>query len=421
MKVSSWGNLEKVNAQFCEANESFHDLEKSYLPIGNLRSYGDQALSEESILILCRAQKKILDFDIDKGLIKVESGILLGDLQRYVRQYGWMLPVLPGTQFVTVGGSIANDIHGKNHHVRGSFGEWINEMTLLRSDRGIEGISKTLHGELFFATIGGCGLTGVILNATIKLVRDAGEKILEERFRFRGVKEFVELSVESLDWDSSVGWLNLFGNNEGIFSRGRRFFSEAKSHEKLYVTFPPWKGPSLLNNFSNRLLSAAYIKAMIGQSKSIVSEAKHYFPLDGVRNWNRAYGKSGFYQYQLVLPWDTAIEASSEILHCIKRHKQSSFLTVIKAFGDKSSGGHLSFPMPGITLAIDFQNLGARTESMFKDFDSIVEKAGGRLYLAKDSRMPKELFWNTYTNISKFIPFRDPAISSRLSERLLDK
>jgi FAD/FMN-containing dehydrogenase len=419
MKISSWGNREEHDLEVCDADKVFDIVNREYIPVGNFRSYGDQAVSEGSIAILSTNRNKILDFNPEKGQIRVEAGALLRDVQYFSRSMGWMLPVLPGTQFVTVGGSIANDVHGKNHHQFGSFGEWIEEINIVRSDSGYQTLSKRVNQELFYATIGGCGLTGLILDATINLVPDRGNMVFEERIRFNSIEEFLSLSQDSFEWESSVGWLNLFDKQKGVFLRGRRFKDAKNRAREIDIIFPPWRGPSLINYHTTKLISYLYDRHIMSNKSEKVIESKHFFPLDRIRSWNRAYGRNGFYQYQFVLPLKTASQGCNEILNRIRSHKQGSFLTVIKAFGNRKSGGLLSFPTEGITLAIDFPDFGIKTESLFAELDYLVEKYSGRLYLAKDARMSRKMFENTYQNFAKFGELRDPKISSKLSKRLM--
>ena len=419
MKISSWGNREKHKVEVCDIDQAFDKVNRQYIPVGNLRSYGDQALGESSISILSTIRKKVLDFNREKGQIRVEAGALLREVQAFSRSMGWMLPVLPGTQLVTVGGSIANDVHGKNHHRFGSFGEWIEEISILRSDIGLQTLSRGVNQELFYATIGGCGLTGLILDATINLVPDNGSMVLEERIRFDGIEEFLSLSQQSSDWESSVGWLNLFDKQKGVFLRGRRIKDVKNRGREIDITFPPWRGPSLINYHTSKFISRVYFQHTLSSESVKVIESKHFFPLDRISSWNRAYGRNGFYQYQFVLPTNTALQGCNEILDRIRSHKQGSFLTVIKAFGERKSGGLLSFPTHGITLAIDFPDYGIKTESLFAELDYLVEKYSGRIYLAKDSRMSRDMFENTYQNFTKFVKLRDPMISSKLSQRLM--
>jgi len=419
MKISPWGNRETNEVEVCDIDQAFSRVNRRYIPVGNLRSYGDQAVSKSSIAILSTTRNKVLEFNREKGQIRVEAGALLKEVQHFSRLMGWMLPVLPGTQFVTVGGSIANDVHGKNHHKFGSFGEWIEEINILRSDIGRQTLSKSVNQELFYATIGGCGLTGMILDATINLVPDCGKSVFEQRIRFKSIDEFLSLSLESVEWESSVGWVNLFDKQKGVFLRGRRIKDDKNRGRERIITFPRWRGPSLINHHTSKLISQVYFQHMLLSRSETVLESKHFFPLDRIRCWNRAYGRNGFYQYQFVLPTKTASQGCNEILDRIRSHKQGSFLTVIKAFGDRKSGGLLSFPTEGITLAIDFPDFGVKTESLFAELDSLVEKYCGRLYLAKDSRMPQKMFENTYQNFAKFAKLRDPKISSKLSQRLM--
>jgi FAD/FMN-containing dehydrogenase len=431
--VSSWGLLKKtehniypvadrLQRQFLQS-EHLGD-NRTFLPRGNGRSYGDVCINSGGTLLWTGFLDKFVDFDPQNMTVTVESGVLLRDLQRFLVVKGFMLPVTPGTQEVSVGGAIACDVHCKNHHMYGTFGCNVKSFKLLRTDGELLTCSSSENAGFFKATIGGLGLTGLVVEATLLLKKVAGSWINAENIPFANLNEFFDLSKASENkYEHTVSWIDcITGDGErGIFMRGNN--SERRDCELLKgsINFPFTPPFSLVNSLSLRLFNTFYYYAQSLKSRPFwVQYEKFFYPLDHVGNWNRIYGKKGFYQYQCVVPMSAGYDAVSEIQQQIAKANEGSFLGVLKTFGRKKSPGLLSFPVHGVTYALDFPNRGDKTEKLFRNLDSIVRESGGRLYLAKDARQPKELFELGYGDaMNEFIKYADPRISSDLSRRLM--
>ena len=430
MSFQSWGLFPGISGEVASAHsvsgiEDILALRGSKIPFGNGRSYGDVCLNDQGMQISLAGFDHFVDFDETSGILTCESGVLLRDIQRHFVPQGWALPVTPGTQLITVGGAIANDIHGKSHHVDGTFGHHVQSFALLRSNGRIIECSKTKNVNYFRATIGGIGLTGVILSVALQLVRVPGPWIETETIPFKNSDEFFSITDE-LDkkWSNSVSWIDCTSRagGKGLLMLGNRVAHQQESRVKNPINFPVTPPISLINSVSVKMLNVGYyaLHRLMSTSK-VVHYEKFFYPLDGINNWNRAYGPQGFYQYQSVIPEKNAQEATREMLKAIRDSKEGSFLAVLKKFGAKKSLGMLSFPIKGTTLALDFPNRGESTHKLFERLDSIVREANGRLYLAKDARMSREMFEETYSNIGDFKKLRDPQLSSTMSRRLLGK
>lgn len=430
IEIASWGRLshQKYNTAILSSfSDVFHTI-KHHLPgisYGMGRSYGDQALSSNNSLWLTKDLNRFKHFDPQTGILICEAGLSLQEVQRVFAPQGWILPVTPGTQIVSIGGAIANDVHGKNHHKFGSFGDHILHIKLLRTDGSIIECSRSQNSDFFFATIGGIGLTGIIVEATIQLRSITSPWIESENIAYTNLDEFFKLSDSSeQNWEHIVSWIDCMNGSEprGIFIRGN-FLQQPYNHslpnikEKKFPFTPPI---SLVNKISLPIFNYGYFQK---NSRKASREINYYetfsYPLDAVHDWNKMYGPKGFYQYQCVIPRNIGSDVIKEILRVIKKSKQGSFLAVLKTFGTHESGGLLSFPKNGVTLALDFPNHEQETLSLFHQLDQIVGEASGRIYLAKDSRMPRWLFEIGYPNFQTFLKFKDPNISSDMSRRLL--
>jgi len=394
----------------------------SLLPFGLGRSYGDSCLNANRDLIDCRRFDRFLGFDESTGVLRCESGVSLADILDVFLPRGWFLPVTPGTCFVTVGGAIANDVHGKNHHCAGTFGSHVRQICLHRSNDGLMLCSSEQNPDMFRATIGGLGLTGVIAWADIQLKRVAGPWIDAESIPFKSLKTFLDLSREANDhFEYTVAWLDCFAgkNPRGIFFRGNHATTPGKEfHPKrgpiLPFALPAW----MLNRYSVKAFNTAYYTFNAAKKGAgVVAYAPFFYPLDSVRQWNLLYGRQGFLQYQCVIP-ETNIEAFEELLDRIARSGMGSFLGVLKQFGSAPPAGMLSFPRPGLTIALDFAMRGERTLKLMQSLDEIVQKSGGALYPAKDARMSPALFENSFPRWRSFVPYIDPKMSSSFWRRV---
>lgn len=426
--VSSWGRLTKnkyltVSHSFLTESENSISTMSNFIPHGNGRSYGDVALNSTGAVLKCTNLDRLIEFDLASGILTCEAGLLLGQIQSFAVPLGWILPVTPGTQFVTVAGAIANDIHGKNHHQYGTFGNHVKSITLIRTTGEVFECSPNNHVDWFKATIGGLGLTGLILKASIQLKRVSGPWLDTQTLPYHNLRDFLELSGQSeRDWEYTVSWIDAGSRDgRGLFMRANHVdcdMPSPKEKSKRHVFCePPF---SIINGLTLKAFNAGYFYL---NKKDISIKKQHYkpffYPLDNILEWNKIYGSKGFYQYQSVVPFDVAKDATDEMMKIIKKSGEGSFLSVLKTFGQKPSLGLLSFVQPGVTLAMDFPNKGAASEKLFASLDAVVMEAGGRLYLAKDARMPRELFEFGYPKFSKFLKYRDPGISSDMSKRLM--
>jgi FAD/FMN-containing dehydrogenase len=435
VKVSSWGRLDSHEhdlvaladrsalAKRIAASGSAADAAPG-LAQGNGRSYGDVCLNPGGRLWRTTALDRFIAFDPASGRLRCEAGVLLRDIQRMSLAHGWLLAVTPGTQMITVGGAIANDVHGKNHHVLGTFGAHVLGLTLARTDGAVIACGPHERPDWFAATVGGMGLTGVIVEAELQLRRVAGPWLVTGTLPYRSLDEFFELAAGSeAGWEQTVSWIDcLSGTNRGLFLRANPapipdLAARPERKAKRVPLVPP---VSLINGLSLRLFNEAYFQANSRKAGHAVAHFEAYsYPLDNLHDWNRIYGPRGFYQYQSVVPHAAGHAATRAMLEAIRSSGQGSFLAVLKTFGDMPAVGMMSFPRPGVTLALDFPNRGDRTARLFERLDAIVRDAGGRIYAAKDARMPRDLFESGYPRLAGFLQYRDPGISSAMSRRLI--
>jgi FAD/FMN-containing dehydrogenase len=329
--------------------------------------------------------------------------------------------VSPGTQFVTLAGALANDIHGKNHHRSGTFGCHVRRFELLRSDGTRRECSPDENAELFRATIGGMGLTGLVSWLEIQLKRIPGPCLQLEQIRFHSFDEYLALELESsADYEYSVSWIDCLtsGRTRGLFQRANFSAAEAPRGRPLQLRAPVDVPSFLLNAVTMKLFNTAIYRS---QWRDRASRLTHYvpffYPLDRIRDWNRAYGRSGFYQYQFLVPLDED-QVFREILNRISLSRQGSFLVVLKKFGAIRSPGLMSFPRAGLTLALDFPNRGQATLDLLDDLDRLVREAGGAVYPAKDARMSPDSFQSYYPQWKEFSRFLDPNFSSSFWRRV---
>jgi FAD/FMN-containing dehydrogenase len=394
----------------------------SCLPYGLGRSYGDSCLNAGRSLVDCSRLDRLLSFDRKSGRLWCEAGVSLAEILRVTVPRGWFLPVTPGTKFVTVGGAIANDVHGKNHHRAGTFGLHLGRLYVCRSDHGIVECSPWDNIDLFRATVGGLGLTGVILAAEIQLKQIPGDEIDADAIPFQSLTDFQTL-VEASDqeFEYTVAWIDCFSGQQprGIFYRGNHaqgFRDAPKAGWGLRV---PLAAPDfLLHRYGLKLFNSAYYrwKSRRG-AKARVGIDSFFYPLDAIRNWNLLYGGRGFLQYQCVIP-ETAYDVLQEMLAKIGRDGMGSFLAVLKRFGRLKSPGMMSFPRPGLTLALDFPMRGDATLRLLDELDEIVIQNGGAVYPAKDARMSPRTFEASFPAIGEFQRFMDPALSSSFWRRV---
>lgn len=397
----------------------------STLAYGNGRSYGDSCLAASDQVLHMRSLDRFIQTDWQRGIVIAEAGVTLGEILAIAIPQGWFLPVTPGTQFATLGGAIANDVHGKNHHLRGTFGNHVRHFGLLRHDQELLTCSASENVELFAATIGGLGLTGVITWAEIQLMPIQSSQIDSTLVRFNNLSEFFSLSAE-LDHqhEYSVAWIDCLAKGantgRGVFIVGdhaRYGTLEVCERSKKQVPLTP--PVSLINNLSLHAFNEAYWRVHpIQRKRKRVSYDPFFYPLDSILHWNRIYGRKGFQQYQCVIPDIDAEKAMQELLVAIADSGQGSFLAVLKRCGDIKSPGLLSFPQAGTSLALDFPQKAALMP-LFKRLDAIVSDAGGRLYPAKDAHMSGNEFRKAYPEWEKLEALRDPTLMSHFWKRVI--
>lgn len=430
-RLQSWGRLSREEHQTVSLNRNQLAIQlDSTTPgicYGMGRSYGDSCLNPGGTAWLTRNLDRLISFDSKTGILHCESGVVLEDIQRLLLPRGWLLPVTPGTQKITVGGAIANDVHGKNHHVFGTFGETVRSLQLQRTDgQLLTCIPEGENSDWFQATVGGLGLTGIITQAEIQLRPVAGPWLSAETIPYQSLKDFFALSRSSeSEWEHTVSWFDCLSGNQprGIFLRANHNQQPTGdlSSKKRQLSFPIASPVSLVNRITLKPFNTAYF--WLNKRKAGISNV-HYepfsYPLDAISRWNLMYGPKGFYQYQCVVPQNSSHEAITELLSVLRHHRQGSFLAVLKTFSARKPAGMLSFPRAGTTLALDFPNQGKKTLDLMKSMDEVVSEAGGRLYPAKDARMSAKMFLQGYPELKRFQSYRDPGISSAFSARTID-
>jgi len=395
----------------------------TYLGCGLGRSYGDCALNTAGTLIDCRSMNRILSFDTDSGILECLAGASLLEINHSTAAQGWMLPVVPGTQFVTIGGAIANDIHGKNHVCQGTFGMHVIAVKLLRSDGKFVVCHAWKNADLFAATIGGLGLTGLIVSARLQLRPVKSLKMITNRRPFSGLDMLFSLVAEqSESWEYQVAW----------------FDPTARCRKGHYITANHSENPGDLDwphrlrirlgylgklptDLPGRFLMKSaniYYRNFLSHGEGLASAEAVLYPMDRIPEWNKLFGRQGFFQYQCVLPEVTAASALDELLGIVESNGQPASLAVGKWFGHRSSPGLLSFPLPGFSIALDFANRGQATRRLLDSLDRVIDDFDGRLYPAKDARMPAALFRKAYPDLETFVQQIDPLFISDFWRRM---
>lgn len=425
----SWGRYPRATpartTRLTDRSAPLPAMSHPSLVYGNGRSYGDVCLNDGGELLLARGLDRFIAFDTESGVMRAEAGVLLSEVLEVCVPRGWFLPVTPGTCQVTLGGALANDVHGKNHHRAGTFGCHVRAFELVRSDGTRRLCSPSRDSDWFAATIGGLGLTGLVTWVEIQLCRIDGPWLQTASRRFTNLADFFRHS-DACDatHEFTVSWIDCAARGanlgRGVFMQGNFAPREAgagrapRSHGRLSVPLtPPF---SLINQASLRAFNALYYRKPAGACLS--HYAPFFYPLDSLGHWNRIYGPRGLLQYQCVLPPATAQPALAELLDRIAHSGQGSFLAVLKRFGERRSPGLLSFPRPGATIALDFPFQGERTLRLLDTLDALVDAAGGALYPAKDARMSAEMFHRSFPAFGRFEDFIDPAFSSGFLRRI---
>ena len=436
-KVSNWNNYPSIEATVFSPStldelSIYVQNNKQLIARGNGRCYGDSSLSNTIISTLQLNQ--ILDFDSEKGIIVCHSGVLLDDLLKVIIPKGYFLPVSPGTKYITIGGAFSSDIHGKNHHVEGSFSNYVLDFDLMLEDGRVETFCPT--DELFKMTAGGLGATGIITRLKLQLKRIETSYIEVKSIKAKGYKEVIELMKQTNQTTYSVAWIDCLAKGKGlgksVLLLGEHVYLKdlpqkfthnplkIHSHEKISIPFyfPKW----VLSTLTVRIFNWLYYRKSTLTEKSIIHYNNYFYPLDGIKDWNKIYGKDGFIEYQFVLPYETAAEGVGHVLSKIADSRLASFLCVIKLFGKNDSERYLNFPKKGITLGMDLK-MSPILFSLLDELDNYITNLGGRIYLTKDARLKKENFLNQYneriTLSSKFVSHQMIRLNQENSKVLL--
>lgn len=421
--LQSWARYPRVSTQHATFLErptvDWQTLSGSLLPRGMGRSYGDVCLNADGVLLLTRRLNQILAFDPETGMIRCECGVTLSELVHKCIPYSWFLPVTPGTQFVTIGGAIANDIHGKNHPAEGSFGRHVRSLELIRSDGARILCSPTSHAEWFRATVGGLGLTGLITQAEIQLRKVPSASLECETERFAGIAQCLELFLDSGGYEHNVAWIDgLHAAHRGFFARANHASASPSARAGGASLRVPFEMPGFaVNRQPIGLFNWLYYHST-RPGKRLVGFAPFFYPLDALADWNRLYGPAGFLQYQYVVPHREAAEVFTELARRTRARGLFSTLITVKAFGTLGAPGLISFPRMGITIAMDFPNTGDDLLKLLDEADGIIASAGGAVYPAKDARMSPAHFQAFFPNHRGFASFVDPRFSSSFWRRV---
>ena len=427
----SWGRYPKYNARLIPLHwqSDFPSVlsgsHGSALPVGMGRSYGDVCLLKDGTLLQTTAMNRLLDFDYETGILTAESGVSLAQILDFAVPRGFFLPVTPGTKYVTLGGAIANDIHGKNHEVAGSFGNHVPCFELVRYDGTRRLCSRTENPDWFSATIGGMGLTGLITWAQLRLKPIVSRAIDYEGIQFHGIDEFLELKKRYQHVEYTVSWVDCVSTGKN-FARGILMLGE---HSKVPAELKPSPEPKLvfpieapgfaLNKYTVSAFNSVFFhKQMKAHVKTIQDYEPFFYPLDKVLRWNKMYGRNGLVQFQYAIPWEGAKEGTIAIFREIAKSGLASFLAVLKAFGDIPSLGMMSFPQAGIMFALDFPIKDGITFPLLERLGDMTLDYGGRLYPAKDAAMTARQFQTFYPEWQRFARFRDPMLTSSFWERV---
>lgn len=431
-KVTNWGNYPIVEKEM-RSDDSFKKIKEFVLnnneviARGNGRCYGDSSLGEH--IFSTKKLNKFISFDRLNGIIECESGVLLSDVLEIAVPQGYFLYVTPGTKFVSVGGAIASDVHGKNHHAEGCFSEYVIEFKLMIESGDVITCSREENSDKFWATIGGMGLTGIILTAKFKLKNIESAYIRQESIKAENLDEIFTLFEESENWTYTVAWIDCLqkGNNIGrsILMRGEHAFQHElpqnlkdkplRLKKKFEPTVPFYFPGFVLNALTVKIFNFLYYKKQAKKEVNSFTDYETFFyPLDFVHDWNKIYGKSGFIQYQMMIPKESGKEGMKKILETIANSGNGSFLAVLKLYGKENPQAYNSFPFEGYSLALDFK-VNSKLKKLISQLDDIVEQYNGKIYLTKDS-MSRSSLTNYLKNVqsSKFVSLQHKRILNNI-------
>jgi len=402
MKMQGWGRYSSLDAQVLVPSFNFECKEfiknRVLITRGLGRSYGDSSLSP--IILETSRLNHFISFNHKTGLISCQAGVSIHDILDLVVPKGWFVPVTSGTSYVTLGGAIASDVHGKNHHIRGSFSQHVISFDLLLGSGEKVTVTPSGMPDLFKATCGGMGLTGIILSATFQLIPIQSSSISQRTLRANSLEEACELFEANALSTYSVAWIDCMAKGRQM-GRSLLMLGEhsinggldlgGQPMKSLPIDMPTW----VLNPYSIKAFNFLYFhRSFFSDQKTDLPYRPYFYPLDAINNWNRLYGKNGFIQYQFVVPKAVGVSGLKHILDVISKSNKGSFLAVLKVFG-KRNENYLSFPMEGYSLALDFKMESGIVE-LVKRLDSMILEMGGKVYLTKDALMSEQMFKSTY-------------------------
>jgi len=420
-QLAGWGNVNPRRAMLLPVFNTAHLVSAvsntqqvgGAIARGLGRSYGDSAVNYEGFVLSQISRNRMLHFDSEAGLLTCEAGVSLADIIQYLLPRGWFLPTTPGTKFITVGGAIAADVHGKNHHADGSWGTFVTRFSLLTATGEIVECSREENSKLFRATLGGMGLTGIVIEATIQLTKVTTAFVDRHQQRARNLDEALDMFMETDNqYRYSVAWIDCLSRGdkmgrsvlmlandacpEQVVKGQDPFFQPRRKSRKIPFNFPALA----LNKLSIKIFNSLYYRTH-GTGDAVVDYDSFFYPLDSIVRWNRIYGRRGFVQYQALLPTESSRRGMRELLEAITESGQGSFLAVLKSSGPQGIGT-LSYLFAGHTLALDFPYRGKKTEQLCAKLDQILLEHGGRVYLAKDAFVQQAAFEAMYPTLDEF-------------------
>ncbi|MEC9096653.1 MAG: FAD-binding oxidoreductase [Planctomycetota bacterium] len=419
-RLSGWGHYPKldcnvfVQRRIGELQALLQTGDASLIARGLGRSYGDSAINRGGV-ILQRSRDRILSFDPESGSLTCEAGVSLEEIIQVVLPKGWFLPTTPGTKFVTVGGAIAADVHGKNHHRDGTWGQYVQRFSLMIADGKILECSHEQNADVFWATIGGMGLTGIVLEATVQLMQVSSAYVDVNQRKARNLNEVFDLFMETdQKYKYSVAWIDCLSRGSRL-GRSVLFLGNDASADLVRSTtkraplvVPRKRTKSIPMQIPRLAMNKLAVKAFNGlyywkhgNKNLLVDYDSYFYPLDSVHHWNRIYGKRGFVQYQALLPRECSREGMTRLLEIISKSGEASFLAVLKSSG-AANQGILSYLFDGHTLALDFPYRGAKTERLCRELDEVMLDFRGRVYLAKDALVSADTFVQMYPRVEEF-------------------
>ncbi len=390
----------------------------NYIARGLGRAYGDSALNRQRGVIVQTRLDRFLSFDEHSGILECEAGVSFATIIQHLLPRGWFLPTTPGTKYVTVGGAIAADVHGKNHHITGSLGNFLLDFTLLTASGELLTCSPQHNAEVFAATLGGMGLTGIIVSARLQLKRVASAYVHVDYRKTKNLDETLASFAADHEYEYAVAWIDCLASaaslGRGVVMLGNEASTQSLPQplvahplalpQRRQLSVPFYLPKLVLNSWSTKAFNTLYYTRH-HQGLAVIDYETFFYPLDHILHWNRIYGRRGFVQYQAFFPSETASDGLVTVLEKVSREKQASFLAVLKRSGPASQG-LLSFLSPGYTLALDFPYTGPDLRRLLGELDAVLLKHGGRLYMAKDAMTTDEAFAAMYPRLPEFLAIK---------------